>query len=383
MVKFSIVIPTRERLGTLIHTLPACLRIERDDVEFVVCDNFSQDGTADYLETIKDPRVRKYRTNQRLSMKDNFEHGLTRAQGAYLCFIGDDDLIIPYLFSLIEQEIENNIETVCWNRWVYYWPDSYESPNTLIINDHNFRVALSSKRVLDASLRYFLNYQNLPSLYNSFTHREVFQRVINYNCSNLKTENFYPQEAISPDVFSALQILRFTNSFVHMGLPFTVSGISKSSNGAGVANNSEESQKFVQELQVKQLSDLLNVALLSLKDQKMSYHITNLSDYICFILNYMSEDLQEDIFLDLITSGCRTLLEIGNIDADAAMRLITDHGISTSIINSRINLLDQGFYTLFRVPMFNRVVIDGDEYGFRNSFDTSIFLDNYLGSLLS
>lgn len=314
-------------------------------------------------------------------MKDNFEHGLARAQGEYICFMGDDDLIIPSLFPLVEKELEN-VETVCWNRWVYYWPDSYESPNMLIVNNNNFSVILSSSRALDFALRYFLNYQNLPSLYNSFTHRKIVQRVINYNCLNLETEKFYPQDAISPDVFSALQILKFTNSFAHIGLPLTVSGISSSSNGAGVRNNSEESKKFIQELKVEKLSDLLHVSLSALLTQKISYYITNLSDYISFIINYIPETLQEDIFLDLIASGCRTLFDIGDIDADTATQFMAGYDISPWVVNGRLNLMDQGFYTLFRVPMFNRVVINGDEHSLSNSLNASVFLDDYFSSLI-
>lgn len=381
MIKLSIVIPTRERLRTLIHTLPACLRIESDEVEFVVCDNFSHDGTADYLNSLQDPRIKVYRTNKRLSMKDNFEHGITCAQGKYLCFLGDDDLIITNILPLIEQELENNIEAICWNRWVYYWPNASQSPNTLIINDHNSKVTMSSQRVLEATLRYFLNYQNLPSIYNSFIHREVCCRIAQYNESNLNTKKFYLPETISPDVFSALQILRFSDNFVHMGVPFTVSGISSSSNGNG-KYSSNESKKFVKELQASRLSDLLHFALASLIDQEISVNMIILSDYISFLVYYFQDYFQEDLFLDLIASSCRTLLEMGDIDDDAAMQLITNHGISASIINGRINMLDQGFYTLFRVPMFNRVVIDGNKHGLSNSFNASVFLDNYFNSQL-
>ncbi len=72
-MKFTVIIPTRERADTLYYSLKTCVTQDYDDLEILVSDNFSQDNTREVVESFKDPRIRYINTGKRVSMSDNWE----------------------------------------------------------------------------------------------------------------------------------------------------------------------------------------------------------------------------------------------------------------------------------------------------------------------
>lgn len=92
----SVVIPTRNRWPMLsTHALPSALAQEDVELEIVVVDDASDDGTADRVEAVGDPRIRVVRNevNRRLPASRNV--GAARARGVWLAFLDDDDLWAP------------------------------------------------------------------------------------------------------------------------------------------------------------------------------------------------------------------------------------------------------------------------------------------------
>jgi glycosyltransferase involved in cell wall biosynthesis len=92
----SVVIPTRNRWPMLsTHALPSALAQEGVELEIVVVDDASDDGTADRVEAVGDPRIRVVRNevNRRLPASRNV--GATTARGTWLAFLDDYDLWAP------------------------------------------------------------------------------------------------------------------------------------------------------------------------------------------------------------------------------------------------------------------------------------------------
>ena len=93
----SVVIPTHNRWPMLsTHALPSALAQEDVELEVVVVDDASDDGTADRVDAVGDPRVRVVRNevNRRLPASRNV--GAAAARGAWLAFLDDDDLWAPH-----------------------------------------------------------------------------------------------------------------------------------------------------------------------------------------------------------------------------------------------------------------------------------------------
>ena len=92
----SVIIPTRNRSRMLsTHALPSALAQEEVELEIIVVDDASDDGTAEYVEALGDARVRLVRneTNRRLPASRNA--GTEVARGTWLAFLDDDDLWSP------------------------------------------------------------------------------------------------------------------------------------------------------------------------------------------------------------------------------------------------------------------------------------------------
>jgi glycosyltransferase involved in cell wall biosynthesis len=91
----SVVIPTRDR-RTLVRSAVACALAQHDvDVEVVVVDDASSDGTAEDLGALGDPRVRVVRHDRRAGVSAARNRGIAEATAPWVAFLDDDDLWAP------------------------------------------------------------------------------------------------------------------------------------------------------------------------------------------------------------------------------------------------------------------------------------------------
>lgn len=90
----SVVIPTRDRLPLLAQTLHTVLA-QKVNLEVIVVDEASTDGTAAWLTRHHDPRVRAIRHEEPLGPAGARNAGAAVAAGGWLAFVDDDDLWLP------------------------------------------------------------------------------------------------------------------------------------------------------------------------------------------------------------------------------------------------------------------------------------------------
>ncbi|PYY07430.1 MAG: glycosyltransferase family 2 protein, partial [Acidobacteria bacterium] len=83
-VKFSVVIPTRERSDTLAATLKTCVGQNYKNLEIIVSDNYSQDNTRGVVESFSDNRIRYTNTLKRVGMSQNWEHAFSLVTGDFV-----------------------------------------------------------------------------------------------------------------------------------------------------------------------------------------------------------------------------------------------------------------------------------------------------------
>jgi glycosyltransferase involved in cell wall biosynthesis len=93
--RVSVVIPSYNRAGFVAATIHSVLDQSFDDLEVVVTDDGSQDGSPEVIRTIDDPRVRLevFPANRGTSAAVN--SALQRARGELVCFLACDDLFVP------------------------------------------------------------------------------------------------------------------------------------------------------------------------------------------------------------------------------------------------------------------------------------------------
>ena len=102
-MKFSVLIPTRNRLELLRYAVQTVLRQDYDDWEVIISDNNSDEDIAGYVASLRDPRVRYFRTQRFVPVTDNWNFAMSKSVGDYVVMLGDDDCLLRgYLRSLFE-----------------------------------------------------------------------------------------------------------------------------------------------------------------------------------------------------------------------------------------------------------------------------------------
>jgi glycosyltransferase involved in cell wall biosynthesis len=96
----SVVVPTRNRSALLAVTLRSVLRQEGVDLEVVVVDEASSDGTPAMLAALDDARVRVLRHDTPRGVSTARNHGASAARADWLAFVDDDDLWAPDKLAL-------------------------------------------------------------------------------------------------------------------------------------------------------------------------------------------------------------------------------------------------------------------------------------------
>lgn len=90
----TIGIPTYNRAGSYLQgTLESALNQSYKNIEIVVSDNCSPDGTETLVKSYSDARLKYFRQSENIKPNDNFNFCLSKAEGAYFLLLHDDDLI--------------------------------------------------------------------------------------------------------------------------------------------------------------------------------------------------------------------------------------------------------------------------------------------------
>lgn len=96
MPRVTIGIPTFNRAATFLkESLGSAMRQNYPNLEILVSDNQSTDGTESYLQSIDDRRVRYIRQEKAVAPHDNAHRVLKEATGDYFLLLHDDDMIDP------------------------------------------------------------------------------------------------------------------------------------------------------------------------------------------------------------------------------------------------------------------------------------------------
>ena len=90
----TIGIPTYNRAdGYLREALESACRQTYENIEIIVSDNCSTDGTGHYVRQLGAPHIRYFRQPSALSPNGNFNFCLDNANGTYFLLLHDDDVI--------------------------------------------------------------------------------------------------------------------------------------------------------------------------------------------------------------------------------------------------------------------------------------------------
>lgn len=95
MPTVSVIIPTYNRADAIGRTIDSVLAQSIDDIEVLIVDDASADGTVDVVESYDDPRVTLVRHETNLGGSAARNTGIEAASGRYVAFLDSDDEWYP------------------------------------------------------------------------------------------------------------------------------------------------------------------------------------------------------------------------------------------------------------------------------------------------
>lgn len=95
----SILIPTYNRANYLGEAIDSALSQTYKNIEIIVHDDASTDGTPELLKRYHDPRLRVIRTEDNHGMLGGWNYIVKQAKGDYIKFLASDDLLEPTCVS--------------------------------------------------------------------------------------------------------------------------------------------------------------------------------------------------------------------------------------------------------------------------------------------
>jgi glycosyltransferase involved in cell wall biosynthesis len=94
-VMVSVVIPTRNRSALLVRTLKTVLYQRDVELEAIIVDDASTDGTHSLVSSLPDSRIRLLQNHTRRRVSNTRNRGIAESRGEWVAFLDDDDLWSP------------------------------------------------------------------------------------------------------------------------------------------------------------------------------------------------------------------------------------------------------------------------------------------------
>lgn len=106
----SIGLPVRNGERTLEEVIASVLAQDHDELELVICDNASTDGTEDLCRRLAaiDNRIVYCRQPQNVGLLNNFVHAIQLAKGVFFRWVGDTDWLAPNCVSRCLEAFDAN-----------------------------------------------------------------------------------------------------------------------------------------------------------------------------------------------------------------------------------------------------------------------------------
>ena len=123
-MKFSILLPTRNRVRYLEFAMQTVIRQDYEDWEIIVSDNASEEDVAGLCRSLGDARVKYVRTTEFVPVTDNWNNALSHSSGEYVIMLGDDDGLMRGHLSTMARLIEqfDTPDLIYTAAYIYAYP---------------------------------------------------------------------------------------------------------------------------------------------------------------------------------------------------------------------------------------------------------------------
>jgi glycosyltransferase involved in cell wall biosynthesis len=105
MAKFSIILPVRNGGHYVKECVNSILQQDHREFELLVLDNQSTDGTAEWIASLNDNRIRIFPAERSLTIEENWGRITKVPKGEFITLIGHDDILFPHYLSTMNSLI--------------------------------------------------------------------------------------------------------------------------------------------------------------------------------------------------------------------------------------------------------------------------------------
>lgn len=249
-LKFTVIIPVKNRANYLYHTLQTCSIQEYQNFQVIVSD----DGSTDNLKEVvleaarKDSRIKYVSPNNGLGvgMRDNFEYALSLVTEGYVIALGGDDGLLPHSISKMARILEETKQSVIsWPAPTYIYPGAGIKTGQLILYT-NFGRLKKGHTILQTKV--FLENQVRNLSYSSdlispmfYVKGAVSIELVNKVKARSSENRFYV--CPTPDGYSGIVIAGEIDTYAYSYEPLSIFGLSSSSQGMNYLSSDEKAIK--------------------------------------------------------------------------------------------------------------------------------------------
>jgi glycosyltransferase involved in cell wall biosynthesis len=228
-IKYSIVIPTRNKIEYLPYAIKSVLENERIDFELIVSNNHSTDGTSEFLEHLNDNRLHVISPPLTLPMAGHYEFAINEARGEWITMLGDDDAVMPYIFDRLDFYINEHpeVDIISSERAYFFWQGCENLYGNIVVNYKSKQAATlrSTRSDLMMVLSGRRSCFDMPQIYTtSMVKRSLYQEI-------KESSGGYFYHSIIPDMYSVVALSLSRERYLRVEEPLFWVGTSNKSMG--------------------------------------------------------------------------------------------------------------------------------------------------------
>lgn len=217
----SIVVPTKDRYPYLKRLIELVKSFDSDEVELVIQDNSDDNKEiVSFINSLQYEHLKYFYKKGQLSVSENADRAILNSTGEYVCFIGDDDGVIPEIIDVIKYLKEKGAEAILANNPTYNWPDYFDdkSKSRIFYSQPSGTVkVLNTKQELEKVVKGgFRGLGGMPKVYHGIVKRSVLDKLYN------KLRTFSPGG--SPDMATAVSLSLIIDKIYYVNLPLIING---------------------------------------------------------------------------------------------------------------------------------------------------------------
>lgn len=246
--RVSVIIPTKDRADHLAQTLRTCAMQEYDNLDVIVSDDGSRDHTRDVVmdAAARDPRIRYATPGDGVGMFENFEFALRQVAPGYVLALGGDDGLMPHgVEGMVDALASSGLPLLAWPTPSFFYAGARSPAGQLILHLDGVRLQHGSREIDSTAflarqahdLYYVIDIESPMFYVKGITSTELVDRV------RARTPGGYFWSCSTPDGYSGIVLAGEVERFAFSGLPYSLHGVSPSSQGLNYYAKGEKAKK--------------------------------------------------------------------------------------------------------------------------------------------